>query len=180
MSPAMTGLPRQDFAHLSGLNDKVLRLQNIMRQTVDAKPGPSCRITLQDADAGETVLLLSYQSHDVPAPCALRSAAYVREGAAQAAAYRDALPPVFADRPVALRLFNQDAMLVGADMSFNPGVKAKIEQGFARVEVAGIHGHNPVYGCFVAGIGRESRHALVQALQGCPANLHFAALHHTV
>jgi hypothetical protein len=136
MSPAMTGLPRQDFAHLSGLRDKVLRLQNIMRKTVVAKPGSPCRITLQDAEPGETVFLLSYQSHDVPAPCALRSAVYVREAAAQAAAYRDERPPVFADRPVALRLFNQDAMLVGADMSFNPGVIGKIEQGFVRLEVA--------------------------------------------
>ena len=136
MSPAMTGLLRQDFAYPSGLSDKVLCLQNIMRKTVDAKPGSPCRITLQDAEPGETVLPLSYQSHDVPAPCALRSAVYVREAAAQAAAYRDELPPVFADRPVALRLFNQDAMLVGADMSFNPGVKGKIEAAFARLEIA--------------------------------------------
>ncbi len=154
MSFTITGLPLQTFAHLFGLSDEVLRLQNIVRKTADAKPGYPCRITLQDAEPGETVLLLNHESHTVPTPYASRYAIYVRETASDAATFRDELPPVFANRPIALRLFNADGMLLGADMGVNADVKAKIELAFGREDVAYIHAHNAMHGCFAAEIRR--------------------------
>jgi len=154
MSFTITGLSPQTFARLFNLSDDVLRAQNILRKTADAKPGYPCRVTLQDAEPGETVLLLNHESHDVPTPYAARYAIYVRAAASNAATYRDELPPVFVNRPIALRLFNADGMLVGADMGVNADVKTKIEQAFGREEVAYIHAHNAMHGCFVAEIRR--------------------------
>jgi len=154
MSFVITGLAPQSFAHLFGLPDDVLSLQNIVRKTVEAKPGYPCRITLQDAELGETVLLLNHESHSAPTPYASRYAIYVREGADFTATYRDELPPVFAGRPIALRLFSAEGMLLGADMGRGEELAAKIGLAFDRADVAYIHAHNAMHGCFSAEIRR--------------------------
>jgi Protein of unknown function (DUF1203) len=150
----ITGLPPQSFNHLFGLSEVALSLQNIVRRTADAKPGYPCRITLEDAEPGETVLLLHHESHAAATPYRSAYAIYVREAAISPAIYRDTLPPVFANRPIALRQFNQAGMLVGADMGINADVKQKIEAAFAQPDVAYIHAHNAMHGCFAAEIRR--------------------------
>lgn len=156
MSFIITGLNPDTFSHLFGQTDEALRLQNIVRKTADAKPGYPCRITLEDAEPGETVLLLNHESHSGPTPYASRYAIYVRESANAASIFRNELPPVFANRPIALRLFDANAMLVGADMGVNNDLKAKLETALARPEVAYIHAHNAMHGCFVAQVRRDA------------------------
>lgn len=156
MSFVITGLSPHDFSHLFALTDEELSGRNIVRQTADKKPGFPCRITLEDAEPGEMVLLLNHQSHDAPTPYASRYAIYVREGASAASTYRDELPPVFLNRPIALRLFDGAGMLVGADLGMNGELKAKIEQALARPDVAYIHAHNAMHGCFAAEIRRDA------------------------
>lgn len=155
MSFVITGLAPDQFSHLFGLPDDMLREQNIVRRTADAKPGYPCRITLEDAEPGETLLLLNYESHGAATPYATRYAIYVREGAKAPRSFKDELPPVFANRPIALRLFDAGGMLVGADMGRNEELFAKIGQAFARPEVAYIHAHNAMHGCFAAEIRRS-------------------------
>jgi hypothetical protein len=154
MSYVITGLSPEPFRHLFGLSDEVLREQNIVRRTADAKPGYPCRITLEDAESGETLLLLNHQSHTAETPYASRYAIFVRESAEAARTFRDELPPVLVNRPIALRLFGADGMLVGADMGVNGELVAKIEAALARPDVAYIHAHNAMHGCFVAEIRR--------------------------
>lgn len=154
MSFVITGLSPEPFRHLFGLPDEVLRKQNIVRRTADAKPGYPCRITLEDAAPGETLLLLNHQSHTAATPYASRYAIFVRESAAAARTFRDELPPVLVNRPIALRLFSEDGMLVGADMGVNGELAAKIEAAIARPDVAYIHAHNAMHGCFVAEVRR--------------------------
>ncbi|MFN7163527.1 MAG: DUF1203 domain-containing protein [Hyphomonas sp.] len=155
MSFTITGLSPQDFSHLFGLPDEALRARNIVRRTADTKPGFPCRITLEDADPGETLLLLNHQSHAAETPYASRYAIFVRETAAEARTFRDELPPVLLNRPVALRLFDAGGMLVGADIGMNGELKAKIDAALARTEVAYIHAHNAMHGCFAAEIRRS-------------------------
>ncbi len=152
MSFVITGLSPESFSHLFGIPDDVLSLRNIVRKTADSKPGYPCRVTLEDAEPGETVLLLNHESHSAPTPYASRYAIYVREGAAAANTFRDELPPVFLNRPIALRFFSAEGMLVGADMGMNVELKAKIEQALDRPDVAYIHAHNAMHGCFAAEI----------------------------
>lgn len=155
MSFVITGLPPQPFSHLFGLPEDVLSSQNIVRRTVHAKPGFPCRITLEDAEPGETVLLLNYESHSVPTPYASSYAIYIREGTTQAGTFRGELPPVLTQRPIALRLFDANGMLVGADMGMNVDLKSKIEQAFTRPDVSYIHAHNAMHGCFAAEVCRD-------------------------
>ena len=152
----ITGLPANEFTPLFSLSDLALRERGVIRKIADAKPGYPCRITLEDAEPGETVLLLNYESHKAVTPYRSSYAVYVRDGAAETATYVDEIPPVFRGRPLALRLFNSDGHLVGADLILpNGDVKARINAAFERPEVAYIHAHNAAHGCFAAEIRRS-------------------------
>lgn len=157
MSFIVTGLPVDEFAPLFGLPDEKLAARGVIRKTAEAKPGYPCRITLEDAEPGETLLLLNYESHKAATPYRSAYAIFVREGARAAATYLNELPPVMEKRPIALRIFNSDGMLIGADLGREGGeTKAKIEEIFSNPEAAYIHAHNAMHGCFAAEIRRSS------------------------
>jgi hypothetical protein len=154
MSYVVTGLSPDPFLRLFGQSDAALAEQSIIRVRADAKPGYPCRITLEDADPGETLLLLNHEDHAVATPYRNAYAIYVRESALAANQFEDALPPVFANRPIALRGYDGDGMLRGATLALAGDVETRIGELFARPEIAYIHAHNAAHGCFAARIDR--------------------------
>ncbi|MEM9495691.1 MAG: DUF1203 domain-containing protein [Pseudomonadota bacterium] len=155
MSFSISGLPVEDFQSLFSAPDDVLAEHGAIRKTVDAKPGYPCRITLEDAEPGETVLLLNYESHTAETPYRSAYAIYVREEVTAPRTYIDELPPVMHGRPIALRLFDQAGMLIGADLDVSGALQKKVEAAFAEnPAVAYIHAHNAMHGCFAAEIRR--------------------------
>jgi hypothetical protein len=154
MSFIITGLLAEEFIPLFSLSDEELKKQGIIRKRANAKPGYPCRVTLEDAEPGETVLLLNYESHKADTPYRSSYAIYVRESAKEAALFTDELPSVFRGRPMALRLFNRTGHLIGADLALRDDTAEKIEQTFKNPEVAYIHAHNAAHGCFAAEIRR--------------------------
>ncbi len=155
MSFAVKGLDPAEFRPLFALSDDALAARGIIAKIADRKPGFPCRISLEDAEPGERVLLLNYESHKAATPYRSAYAIYVREKAAGTAEYVDALPPVMEKRPIALRIFDADGMLIGADLGREGAeTKAKIEAIFENPEAAYIHAHNAMHGCFSAEIRR--------------------------
>lgn len=154
MSYIITGLAAEEFKPLFGLSDEELARRGVVRKTATAKPGYPCRITLEDAQPGERVLLLNYESHKADTPYRSSYAIYVREGAEQAQTYADELPPAFKGRSIALRIFNARGDLIGAELDVAGDLEAKIEGAFADPEAAYIHAHNAAHGCFAAEIRR--------------------------
>lgn len=55
----ISALNADEFSHLVGLDDVSLAENGARRMTVDLKPGYPCRVTLEDAEIGESVLLVS-------------------------------------------------------------------------------------------------------------------------
>jgi len=155
MSFVIKGLPVEEFAGLFGLPDCELAAQGVIRKTADSKPGFPCRITLEDAEPGETLLLLNYESHKAATPYRSSYAIFVREKSQNSRTFIDEIPPVMAHRPIALRIFDRNGMLIGADLGRNGAeTKAKIETIFAEPSAAYIHAHNAMHGCFAAEIRR--------------------------
>lgn len=154
MSFTIAGLGPEEFTPLFGLLDDELKSRGVIRKTADAKTGYPCRVTLEDAEPGETVLLLNYESHKAATPYRSSYAIYVRERADRAAQFANELPPVLKGRPIALRIFNEAGMLIGADLSLGRDLEAKIENAFANPDAAYIHAHNAAHGCFAARITR--------------------------
>jgi Protein of unknown function (DUF1203) len=155
MTYRITGLAQEPFADLIGADDAALAAQGAVRVTAAAKPGYPCRITLQDAEPGETLILINHVSHDVATPYRSAYAIYVRERAEKTASFNDALPPVFENRPMAFRAFDADGMLRNAALALPGEADAKIRALFDQPEIAYLHAHNAAHGCFSAKVERS-------------------------
>ena len=155
MTYVIRGLDPAPFKALHALSDAELAERNIVRRRADSKPGFPCRVTLEDAEPGETLLLLNYEDHAVATPYRNAYAIYVREGAESAPELHDALPAVFANRPIAMRAFDAEGMLRSATLALQGDADARIRDLFAMPEIAYINAHNAAHGCFAARIDRD-------------------------
>ena len=154
MTYSIRGLDPEPFAPLFRLDDAGLAAINARRVTATADRGFPCRISLEDAKTGEALILLHHTSHDVETPYRSAYAIYVRPGVA-AATYRDAVPPVFAGRPIALRAFDAAGMLQTARLAGPGEADSAIRDLFADAGIAYIDAHNAAHGCFAARIERD-------------------------
>jgi Protein of unknown function (DUF1203) len=155
MTYRITGLSPQPFAHLSGADEATLADHGALRVTAGADHGWPCRISLEDAKAGESLILVSHTSHDVATPYRSTYAIYVREGEGEPAEYIDETPPVFEGRPIALRAFDVEGMLRDAALALPGEADAKIRTLFDTDDIAYLHAHNAAHGCFAAKVERS-------------------------
>jgi hypothetical protein len=142
------------FAPLFAMCDAELAVHNARRVTATG-PGFPCRVSLQDAKAGETLILANHVSHDVETPYRSSYAIYVRETAEMAKPYIDTTPPVFEGRPIALRGFDASGMLLNATIAMPGQADARIRALFESPAIAYIHAHNAAHGCFSCRIERD-------------------------
>jgi hypothetical protein len=155
MTYRIEGLPSDAYRHLIQMSDGELEAQRARRVRADSKPGFPCRVTLEDAEPGESLILFNHVSHDVPTPFRSAYAIYVRETATEPACYVDEPPPVFAGRALGLRGFDEEGMLRGALLALPGEADGKIRELFGRPGIATIHAHNAAAGCFAARIVRD-------------------------
>ena len=155
MAYRIEGLAPEPFAPLFGLSDAGLAAKGAVRVTADGKPGFPCRITLEDAEPGETLILVNHVSQEAATPYRASHAIFVREGAREPAIYVDATPPVFAGRTLSLRGFDSEGMMRDAALALPGEADAKIRALFETPEIVRIHAHNATRGCFAARIERH-------------------------
>jgi hypothetical protein len=154
MAYRIEGLSPAPFEPLFGLSDAQLAALGAVRVTADGKPGFPCRITLEDAEPGETLILVNHVSQDAPTPYRASHAIFVREGVGKAARYIDETPPVFAGRTLSLRGFDGAGMMRDAALAAPGEADAQIRALFAQPDIVTIHAHNATRGCFAARIER--------------------------
>lgn len=154
MTYRISGLSPQPFAHLIGAGEEALARAGAARVRADG-PGFPCRISLADAKAGDTLILVNHVSHDVATPYRSAYAIYLNEASREAAEYVDSTPPVFEGRPIALRAFDAGGMLRNAALALPGEADAKIGLLFADDGIAYIHAHNAAHGCFSARVERH-------------------------
>jgi hypothetical protein len=155
MTYLIQGLDPAPFRPLFDLDEAELAGRLARRVTATAKPGFPCRVSLEDAEPGETILLTQHVSHDAESPFRSAYAIYVRESALAPASYVDEIPPALATRRLALRAFDSDAMLRDAILTEPGEADAGIRALLARPEIETIHAHNAAAGCFAAKVVRN-------------------------
>ena len=64
------------------------------------------------------------------------------------------MPGVFRNRPLALRGFDADGMLIDAELTDWDGLRVAIERQFCDPKAAYLHVHNARPGCYAARIDR--------------------------
>ncbi len=154
MSYVITGLDPAPFQRFYGLSDEALAAQQVVRMTADSKPGFPCRVTLEDAEPGEALLLLNYEHLPDAGPYRSRHAIFVREGAETPARFEGEIPEKLAIRLLSVRAFDAQAMMTDADVVEGNALEPLIEKMFADPAVAFLHVHNARRGCFAARVDR--------------------------
>ena len=147
-------LPSESFAPLFTLSDAQLADIGARRMTVPGKPGYPCRVSLADAEVGETVLLLPVAHHDVASPYRGSGPVYVREGATTAQPAVGEIPAMFRHRLLSLRAYDDDAMMVEAEVVEGRALEEAIARRFADARVKYLHVHNAKPGCYNAKVER--------------------------
>jgi len=154
MAYRITGLSPDAFCHLVGAEDSVLVAAGALRVTADAKPGYPCRVSLEDAEPGDTLILVNHVSHDVANPYRASHAIFVNERARAAGVFVKEPAPVMRTRPLSLRAFDSDGMMIDAVLTGPGEADGGIRALFERDDVSVIHAHNATRGCFAALVER--------------------------
>jgi hypothetical protein len=155
MSYVITGLSPAPFKPLFGLSDEALAAQGVIRVTAEAGGLYPCRVSLEDARPGETLLLLNYEHQPAETPYRSRHAIFVNENARAPARCIAQMPAILTTRRlIALRAYDEAGMIVDADTVPGPEVEAICVRMLASLQVAYIHAHNPGRGCYAARIDR--------------------------
>lgn len=139
-----------DFAHLFALSDEDLAARKACRQIVREKPGTPCRVSMEDAEIGETVLLLNHCHQPGNSPYQASHAIFIRENARQARFAVNEVPAVIRARLISLRYFDRDHMMIDADVVEGEAVARALADAFEAKEIAYAHLHNAKPGCFAA------------------------------
>lgn len=148
-------LKAQDFAPLFDLSEDELKARHIVSDIADSKPGFPCRVSLQNADVGERVLLLNYEHQAADSPFRASHAIYVRQGAVTAQPEPNDIPEGLASSPMlSVRAFSAEGMIRSAELVSGTDAGAVFDALLARDDVAYLHAHYAKYGCFAATIVR--------------------------
>src|SRR5437016_8269218 len=108
----IVGLPLTQFEPLFSLDDNELAQKGARRLIVDAKPGFPCRVSLQDAEIGERVILAPFVHHNVESPYRASGAIFIRETAKEIELAPGEIPDVVTSRVMSVRAYNDKGMMV--------------------------------------------------------------------
>jgi len=154
MDYLVKGLPLAPFQPLFGLSEAELQARGITRMVADAKPGYPCRITLEDAEPGETLLLLNWRHLDVGSPYRGDGPIFVREAATATRESRNAIPLQQSGRLLSVRAYDAEGWMRDADVVEGVALEPLVERFLADPQVAFLHVHNARRGCYACRIER--------------------------
>jgi hypothetical protein len=148
------GLPLAQFEPLFSLDDNELAEEGARRLIVDAKPGFPCRVSLQDAEIGERVILVAFVHHDVESPYRASGAIFVREAAKEIELAQGEIPDVVTSRVMSVRAYSDKGMMVNAAVTPGKELKSQIEKFFGDAKISYLHLHNAGAGCYSCRVER--------------------------
>ncbi len=141
-------LGSEQFEPLFSQSDVALEAMGARRMIVDEKPGVPCRVSLADAEVGETVILLPFTHHDVDSPYRASGPIFARRSARTAKVAVGEVPAMFRHRLLSLRAYDAAAMLVGAEVVEGSQLEVAIRDLFCDDSVDYLHVHNAKPGCY--------------------------------
>jgi hypothetical protein len=150
----ITPLAAEMFRPLMALDDDALAARGMRRVIADEKPGFPCRVSLEDAEPGERVLLLPFTHHEVDTPYRGTGPIFVREAASTATLRLNQVPELLRRRLLSVRAYDRDAMMVESDVAEGRGLATLVARMFTNPAIAYLHVHNAKPGCFNCRIDR--------------------------
>jgi hypothetical protein len=150
-----SGLPLEPFKSLFTLSDDELLVRGMRRCIADSKPGFPCRVTLEDAEPGEPLILLSYPHQPASkSPYQSQGPIFVRQSAKEPYRPEMGTPPVLASRLLSLRGYDNEDLIIEAEVVDGKDVAGALARFFADDHVSYVHIHYASRGCFACRVDR--------------------------
>ncbi len=141
-------LDHQLFERYFIMTDEELSALNIQRMIVDEKPGYPCRVSLEDADIGEEVLLLPYQHHRAASPYQASGPIFVRRGINRKSYVVNQVPIMMNHRLLSYRGYDVSGIMKNAITDKGINTPSVIQAIFQNQDIYYIHIHNSSPGCY--------------------------------
>ena len=141
-------LEASEFSNLFELDQSGLQKIGAIKMTVDKKPGFPCRVSLEDAEIGEEVMLLPYQHHKTQAPYQSTGPVFVRKNAETARLSINEIPKMLQHRLLSLRAYDRNGMMKESSVAEGHALKDALEKIFTNPDISYIHIHNAKAGCY--------------------------------
>jgi hypothetical protein len=154
MSFRITGLSPEPFRPLFGLSDEDLARRGARRYVADSPFGFPDRIEISDAAPGESLLLVNYVHQAADTPYRASHAIFVREREVAPTDLVDEIPPAMRARPLSLRGFDAEGLMVDGELVDGAEAEGLIERLLEDPSVAYIHAHYARRGCYAGLIRR--------------------------
>ncbi len=154
MTFRITGIASDPFRHLFGLSGRELAVQGAQRLIADTPDSYPCRVTLRDAEPGESVLLLNHEHQPADTPFRSRHAIFVTEWADERFDAIGVVPDQLRRRTLSLRAFDAGHMMIDADLCEGTDAEALIERLLEDARTAYVHAHFARRGCYAALVER--------------------------
>ncbi len=154
MSFQFAPLPYAPFAPLFDLDIAALSQRSIVRVTATEAGAYPCRVSLVDAQIGDTLLLVNHTHLDVASPYASRHAIYVRRDASEAEPAAETIPDILTHRLLSLRGFDANGMMIRGEVQDGQTIQATLSDWFGDPDLAHVDAHSAARGCFLARASR--------------------------
>ena len=154
MTFRVLGLSPAPFQHLFALGRDELAAAGAVRVIAD-DPRLPCRISMAHAAIGEELLLVNYQHQAANTPYRASHAIYVRKDAAVRYESIDTVPEVLSSRLIATRAFDQDHMMIDAEICEGALAAQVFARMLANENIRYLQVHNAIRGCYAAHVQRS-------------------------
>jgi hypothetical protein len=152
----ISALDRHEFDELFSLDDDALAARGARRYVADKKPGFPCRVSLQDAEPGERLILLPYPHQPADSPYRAAGPIFVRESAATSRVAPDTIPELLRSRLLSVRAYDAAHLMIAADVVDGRELESSLASVFGNDRVAYAHIHFARPGCFACRVDRHS------------------------
>ena len=153
MNYIVNGLPLEAFQPLFGMTEDELRKHGVSRVVADG-PGYPCRVTLEDAEPGESLLLLNWRHLDADSPYRADGPIFVREAALASYEARNTIPDQQRIRLLSVRAYDERGWMRDAEVVEGRDLEPLVERFFADPATEFLHVHNARRGCYACRIDR--------------------------
>jgi hypothetical protein len=154
MAFQLQALARHRFTEIFSLDDEELARRGMKRYIADRTPGFPCRVSLQDAEPGERVILIPFQHQRDGSPYQALGPIFVREAAQDANLPPDTVPALLRSRLLSLRAYDSNDLMFDANVIEGRNLEGLVAKMLANSRAEYLHVHFARPGCYACRIDR--------------------------